>query len=180
LLFFYLELISNLKIFKKYEIWLQVREINPIWFFDATGSIHRKVNRQNKPFFYSAVCHDTIKKVIVPVAEFLTTSNSQITIGNYLSEIKLRLSICSKVNVFPKIIVTDFAWALINSVMRVFNDCTMLDYLNWCYKFVFHKEKTENDMVVYYTCSTHLIKNIIRKSKGIQILLFLIFLLSFS
>ena len=41
-------------------------------------------------------------------------------------------------------------------------------------------EKTENDMVVYYTCSTHLIKNIIRKSKGIQILLCLYFLFLFS
>jgi hypothetical protein len=104
-------------------------EINPIWFFDATGSIHRKINRQPKPFFYSVVCHDTNKKNIIPIAEFVTTSNNQISIANFLSEIKLRISMATTKNVYPKIIVTDMAWALINSVMRVFNNCSMIEYI---------------------------------------------------
>ncbi len=139
-------------------------DINPVWFFDATGSIHRHVNRQPKPFFYSIVCHDTKNKIIIPVAEFLTTSNNQITISNFLSEIKLRISLATTKNVQPKIIVTDMSWALINSVMRVFNNCSMLEYLESCFSFIF--EKKSFNMVIYYTCSTHFIKNIIRKTKS--------------
>jgi hypothetical protein len=122
------------------------------------------------------VCHDTIKKNIIPVVEFLTTSNNQITIGNYLSEFKLQLSLATKTNVLPKIIVTDMGWALINSVLRVFNNCSMMEYLNWCYNFVFKNQPTLIDNVVYYTCSTHFIKNIIKKAKGILNFSNLIFL----
>jgi len=145
-------------------------EINPIWFFDATGSIHRKINRQPKPFFYSVVCHDNNKKNIIPIAEFITTSNNQITIANFLSEIKLRISMATTKNVYPKIIVTDMAWALINSVMRVFNNLSMLEYLECCYDFVF-KKKSFN-MVIYYTCSTHFLKNMIKKTKSNFLILY--------
>ena len=138
--------------------------INPVWFFDATGSIHRKINRQAKPFFYSIVCHDTCNKVIIPVAEFVTTSKNQITIANFLSELKLRINMATTKNIYPKIIVTDMAWALINSLMRVFNNCSMLEYLDNCYGFLF--SGSSFNMVIYYTCSTHFIKNMIRKAKG--------------
>ena len=145
-------------------MWLNVIEENPIWFFDATGSIHRTINRQQKPFFYSIVCHDTKKKKILPIAEFLTTSNNQYTISRYLSEIKLRLNVSQKKNVCPQIIVTDMSWALINSIMQVFNHCSVLEYLNCCYDCILKNIQFEK--IVYYTCSTHFIKNIIRKAKG--------------
>lgn len=59
----------------QYQIWNNVREFNPIWFFDATGSIHKKVFDQPKPYLCSMVCRDVKKKLIIPVADFLTTKN---------------------------------------------------------------------------------------------------------
>lgn len=107
------------------------------------------------------------------MAEFLTTKNNQIVIGNYLSEIKLQLSLATKRNVLPKIIVTDMGWALIGSLLRVFNNCTMLEYLNWCYDLSFTKEAIVLNKIVYYTCSTHFLKNMIRKTKGNIIICYL-------
>ena len=95
--------------------------------------------------------------------EFLTTSNNQYTISRYLSEIKLRLNVSQKKNVCPQIIVTDMSWALINSIMQVFNHCSVLEYLNCCYDCILKNIQFEK--IVYYTCSTHFIKNIIRKAK---------------
>lgn len=148
----------------KYKIWLQVSKINPVWHLDATGLIHRKINRQPQPFFYSIVCHDTEKKNIIPVAEFLTTSNNKPSICRYLEELKVKFLIDSKQKNLPKIIVTDMSWALINSVLYVFNKCSMQEYLIRCWDHLFHKKSFEN--IVYYTCSTHFLKNIIKKSKG--------------
>lgn len=147
-------------------MWLNISKINSIWFFDATGLIHRQINRQPKPFFYSICSHDTQKEIIVPVAEFVTTSNDQISIGNYLRELKMKLEIGTSKNVLPRIIVTDMGWALINAIMQVFNNCDMTGYLEWCSDYLFFDEKTSAEMTIYYTCSTHFLKNMIRKAKS--------------
>ncbi len=76
----------------------------------------------------------------------------------------MRMTMVSTKNNLPRIIVSDMSWALINSIMRVFNNCSMLEYLNGCYDFLFNKKSFNN--IVYYTCSTHFIKNMIRKTKG--------------
>ena len=141
---------------------MNVRKFNPVWFFDATGLIHRKINRQAKPFFYSIVCHDTVKKSIIPVAEFVTTSNSQNTISQYLLEIKESLSN----KALPDIIVTDMGWALIYAVLKIFNNCDMLSYLHSCFEFLFNNKDSKLEKIIFYTCSTHFLKNIIRKAKG--------------
>ena len=60
----------------------------PILFFDATGNIHKKVSHQNAPFLYSLVFHDTSNHLVIPLAEFITTSHNHISISKYLSFIK--------------------------------------------------------------------------------------------
>jgi len=150
-------------------MWLYVLNSNPIWYFDATGLIHRQIHQQPKPFFYSIVCHDIINKSIIPVAEFLTTSNNQITISRFLAELNRLLDQATTTNILPKIIVTDMGWALINSVLRVFNNCDMIEYLNYCYKLLLENKvefKDKRIKVIYYTCSTHFLVNIIKKTKG--------------
>ena len=144
-----------------------MKEVNSIWFFDATGNIHRDINRQKKPFFYSIVCHDTNEKSILPVAEFLTTANDQITICKYLSDIKASFHKISLKKFLPKIIVTDNSWALINSVSISFNNCDISCYINWCFKQTFDDSFDSNSYVILYLCSTHYLKNMIQKTKKI-------------
>lgn len=153
----------------QFEIWKFVREINSIWFFDATGNIHRDINKQKKPFYYSLVCHDTNLKSIVPVAEFLTTANDQVTIGKYLSDIRLIFEKNSSKNMLPSIIVTDNGWALMNSVLSSFNDCDMKQYINWCYCFVHGRPEVRQYKIILYLCSTHFLKNMIKKAKQVTI-----------
>lgn len=46
--------------FLKIEIWKIVQQLNPVWFFDASGEIHRKIPSQPYPLFYSMVFHDPV------------------------------------------------------------------------------------------------------------------------
>ncbi len=147
-------------------MWKYVRKTNPIWMLDATGKIHRKISKQPKPFYYSIVAHDTFSESIIPVAEFVTTANDQNNISIHLNEIKRKLQEATKTAILPKIIITDMSWALINAVLKVFNNCNMLTYLNWCYRKLFENEQSDLN-ILYYTCSTHFLKNIIRKTKKV-------------
>ena len=88
--------------------------------------------------------HDKKNKSIIPFAEFLTTSHLQENVTKYLNSIKNKLEDTSCQNIFPKIIVTDMSWTLINSILRVFNNFTLNEYLNWCFNYIFkdkHKKK---------------------------------------
>ncbi|RNA20753.1 kDa in NOF-FB transposable element, partial [Brachionus plicatilis] len=73
------------------KIWKKVSLNNPIWYFDATGSVHKDIYRQNKPLLYSIVVHDRENKQILPVAEFITTDQSVKSISSYLHNIDYNL-----------------------------------------------------------------------------------------
>jgi len=153
-------------------MWKIARQENPIWYFDATGSINKDVEGQKKPMFYALVFHDTTHKSIIPFAEFVTTANDQTSISKYLCSIKLKLDENSKENILPKIIVTDMGWALINAAMLTFNCCNVSNYLNWCYDMMFkpYDLVLSNSMKIKsYLCSTHFLKNIIKKAKSVTV-----------
>ena len=116
------------------------------------------------PLIYSVVCHDPKSQTIFPVADFITTSFKQSTTTRYLREIKTRLE-NYKSGILPKIIITDMAWGLINSVLECFNQCDIHDFLRQCYNFTVLKNKNTNLKVIYYTCSTHYLKNMSKKVK---------------
>lgn len=66
-------------------MWIHVQHINPVWHFDATGSVIQDIIGESKPLLYSMVCHDTETKTIIPIFEFVTTSHSQDNLANFLS-----------------------------------------------------------------------------------------------
>lgn len=141
----------------------------PILFFDATGNIHKKISFQKDPFLYSLVFHDTEKHLIMPLAEFVTTAHDQLSIAKYLSWLKNLID--QKKIELPKIIVTDMSWALINSVLLVFNNCNICNYLNYCYFHLIKKNTHLNNVikVKYYICSIHFFQNIKKKVKKTNI-----------
>ncbi len=126
-------------------MWPFVQKKNPVWYLDATGGVIQKLKNQPQALLYSLVFHDKQKKIIFSLAEFLTTAHDSHSISGYLSTIKLDIN-----QVLPKrlsfqvapIIVTDFTWALINAVMKVFNNFTTDVYINWCFDIVFVNKRS--------------------------------------
>ena len=56
------------------DIWKKVENINPVWFFDATGNINKRVQGNATPLFYSIVCHDFVSLKFI----FFTNSKNAI------------------------------------------------------------------------------------------------------
>ena len=144
---------------------------NPIWFFDATGGIIKNVSRQKKPFLYSLVMHDPKENVIVPFAEFITTSHTTLNISKYLLSVR---DLSSKSSNSPftgaSIIITDLSWALITAVIQTFMANNVVDYLTWSFDLIVNDKsntkKIHKSILIF--CSTHFLKKIIEKSKKIS------------
>ena len=158
----------------KIRIWLKILELNPIWYFDATGSILKKITNQNQPLLYSIVCHDPLNEQIIPIFEFHTTSHNDITISRYLIYLKKTLETFSAFkSLIPPFIVVDFSWALINSTVDVFNKMSVSQYLNLTYELIFNK-KNESDISFsvlktrIYLCSSHFLKSAITKARKLS------------
>ena len=157
-------------------MWLIVQERYPIWYFDATGGIIKKIKGQAKPLLYSLVFHDKDKKLILPLTEFITTANDSKSISSYLADVKMELlkKIPTRAGAFQlaPIIVTDFCWGLINSVMESFNNCTATIYINWCYEILFKKDQTiilaSVIKTIFQLCAVHFLKLIINKIRKIK------------
>ena len=142
--------------------------MNPIWYFDATGSVIKKVKSQMH-FLYSIVMHDSNEKQILPLAEFVSCSQNQTWVCKNLFFIKeiLKQNIRNKNKyVLAPIIVTDFSFALINAIQISFNRSSLLQYLKWTFDILILKKKMSNMMLCRsYLCSTHFLKNVSFKAK---------------
>ncbi|RMZ98256.1 hypothetical protein BpHYR1_009395 [Brachionus plicatilis] len=86
-------------------IWSSIKKFHSVWYFDATGTIHKKIANQRKPFFYSIVVHDVKNKVFFPFSEFVTTAQDQTSISKYLGLIKNKI----QKDMLPDIIVVDMS-----------------------------------------------------------------------
>ena len=150
-------------------MWNIIKSKNPIWYIDATGSIHKKLNSQKAPFLYSAVCNDAINKQTIPVFEFVTTSHTSESISKYIkfsvNRIQQNPGRGQLFSVAP-IVVMDFSFAILNGVLDSINKCSLTEYIQFCFELIFNK-KTDIKMypTFIYLCSTHYLKNIIKKTK---------------
>lgn len=156
-------------------MWKLIKEHNPIWFFDATGSIVSSVKNQKAPFLYSIVAHDTKKKIIVPIAEFITTSHYEMNISKYLFSIKkhIRADFSYGEKYYPSIIVTDFSWALINPILENFTTSGSIEnYLLWCYEILIKNTSPPETIInhnqtLLILCHVHFFKMIIKNAADI-------------
>jgi len=107
------------------------------------------------------------------VAEFFSTNYTALVISKYLQSTKHIFEkysqpgekICS-------IVVTDFSYALINSILKAFNNCRLSHYILWTYHVLIEYPKLEeirNIMKIrIYICSVHFLKSLIFKVKKIE------------
>ena len=158
---------------------------NPFWNFDATGSILKPIKNQKRPYLYSIVSYDPENHINFPFCEWFSTCHTQSSISQFLFTIKNILkryaSISSKKIMFKfaPIIVTDYSFALLNSVLIVFNSemrrkidnekHEMLIYLDIAYEtLVLNKTDRFDDLSTFiYICSTHFLYNFIKKVKKV-------------
>jgi hypothetical protein len=143
------------------QMWLKLIKSHPIWYFDATGSIIQDVKGQKMPLLYSIVFHDVKNTKIIPLAEFVTTDHTTISITSNLFYIKKLLQSYSKneLSIFPKFIVVDKSWALINSIVEIFCNMDLLSYLKYCFGILvqndIERRISYNRLGKPYICSTH-------------------------
>ena len=72
-------------------MYILVQKKWPIVYFDATGNICKKIENQKIPYFYTMTFHDRENKSIIPLADFITTSQTTISVITFLNEIKYYL-----------------------------------------------------------------------------------------
>jgi len=155
-------------------MWSVIKNLDPIWYFDSTGSIIKNVKKQNKPLLFSIVSYDKKNHKYVPVAEFVTTNHTSVGISQKLFFIKKNIEFYSlKSDIKPKIIVVDYSWALINSILEIFCETnnSIARYLIYCYDFIVvqknSKEFSQN-MIKIYICATHFLKNLSKKAQALN------------
>jgi hypothetical protein len=154
-------------------MWLTVQQRNPVWYFDSTGSILKEIDSQNMPFLFSIVSQDPLTKSIIPIAEFISTSQTSIPVSTNLFFIKQTILTQikgKKKYSFAPIVVTDFSWALINSINHVINNCNFMQYLHWTFDILVNNCNTINKMMTtrLHLCATHFLKIIVKKAKKLK------------
>ena len=133
---------------------------------DATGSVCRKVEGQDKQILYYALVKPGNKATHeppIPIAECLTVDQSVASITHFLQVVKRDYKKCTGKVLEPIKVEVDFSWTLLHSVMLTFNQCDMVTYLqrSWL-------NKMTKLTTVVHLCSAHFIKMIMNKMKHIK------------
>lgn len=154
-------------------MWKKIVVKNPIWFFDATGNITKHIIGQNNPFYYSIVCHDEDLSQIIEIFSFVTTCQNVQSVSKYLKYLSYTYEL-NKIRTSP-LIVVDFSWVLINSIMDTFNKCSIGQYLEWSFRSLLPKEAeflvnlfNGSVFIRLYLCSFHFLKSMRKKLKNIE------------
>lgn len=120
--------------------------------------------------------HDLKQRQIIPLAEFVTTSDCQDNVIKRLNDLKyILLTHLKSKTPFADVVVTDMSWTLINSALKVFNNCSTLEYLYDCFEQIQVTEQQPGTKirskyhVKMYLCSTHVLKNMLDKVKKVSI-----------
>ena len=151
-------------------MWKSSRSHCFAWFLDATSSILKDIQKQKSPFFYSFVFHDKPRKKIISIYDFVTTDNTQTSLECFMLNFKSFVQRYVPFNqIIPEYIVTDYSWALINSVLFVFNNCNSMQYLIWAFDYLMKENTIFRDYEMptkIYICSTHFLKTVIKDVKS--------------
>lgn len=155
-----------------------IQKTRPICHIDATGNVCKKIENQKIPYFYTLSLYDSENKSIIPLADFVTTSQTTLSVSTFLNQIRFYLqkyySLCNQK--FkpsfedPPIMVMDRSMVLLNSTLEVFNHITYQDLLKITYACLVKGDFTNfNKIKTFpYWDSIHLMRSFIKKSKKIR------------
>lgn len=138
------------------------KKCQPVLHFDSTGSIFKKPKYDSKaPFYYAGVINVSKTNRICPVFEMVSCSHDTASIGLLL--IKFKSYVHQNKLKWPlfKHVVTDFSFALLNSICYYWNNMSLEDYINATYQHVIHEDEMSRDVVLLHLCCAHFTKMII-------------------
>jgi hypothetical protein len=118
---------------------------------------------------YSICLNDPRERKNIPFYDFVTTSHSTLSVTKNLLSLKDYLNNFMPASGlrFPRIVVVDYSWVLINSILGVFSDSSIKQYLDKTFEiFINGKNETKSEIPVrIYLCSFHFMKMIKRRIK---------------
>ena len=123
-------------------------------YFDATGSVVKKIKPCTKRVLYYALVAKVNKETpAIPIAEFLTSSHTVIDINYFLSRVEQAAARVSVKFKTPNKVETDYSWALIHSTIQTFNKMTTSKYMTNVWEGLMPK-------CVLHICAAHVMKKI--------------------
>lgn len=133
---------------------------------DATGSVVRKLFDSQKQIYFYSICircppvNIRDPGTLIELASMISSSHTQITIGNFLSIFKMKLvQIFKKWPVF-KDAVSDFSYATVNAMLLNFNSNTLTDYLQNKFNMLNNISSNKVPLEIHL-CAAHFMKNFI-------------------
>lgn len=140
---------------------LDIIDVNDqIAHFDSTGSVIRKPKDiYCKRIMYYAM---VIKKgeSIIPIAEMITSNHDIPSICILLKRYRQFVEMNRRKWPLFKVVVVDWSWALINSLMIEWNRCDIIDYLKRVYLILNEEVPIEDTFLIVHTCCAHFMKRV--------------------
>ena len=132
---------------------------NGILHMDSTGSVVRKpTGIICKRIFYYAIVMKSGESIL-PVAEMISAQHDVPSISVFLK--RYRHFVESSIHKWPfKMVVVDWSWALINSVMKEWNNTSITEYLKHTYLCLTNDTYINSDFTVVQTCYSHFMKRV--------------------
>lgn len=138
---------------------LDIIDINDrIAHFDATGSVvHKPRDIYCKRIMYYAI---VVKKSesIIPIAEMITSEHDIASISILLKKYRQFAEVNRRKWPLFKVVVVDWSWALINSLMNEWNRCDITEYLERVYSSLDNGSPIEDTLLIVHTCCAHFMK----------------------
>ena len=96
----------------------------------------------------------------LPVAEYITSEHTKDSIFPFLNQLHRNLKIICNSTDKPKLIKTDFSLAIIGSILLLFNQVNLQQYLDQCFKVISEEEEMLITFCVPVVCSAHLMRGV--------------------
>ena len=133
---------------------------NDVLYIDATGSVTDQAKWLSRVLYYVAVVrHPYGRTPPLPVAEFITNKHDQFAIEEFLRMLHEKEYRKYKQTTNPRMVMTDFSWAIIQACLKVFCNETLTEYLNRAYRIVTGSADGEDFLKTrLHVCAAHMMK----------------------
>ena len=125
---------------------------------DATGSVVRKIDKQQKAFLYYALTirHQNTKTSALPLTKMLSSDHTNIEISHFLNKWLYYVKSVIHKNFAPNHVEIDFSWAMIHSICQSFNHENLESYLIVCWEMYQSSSSVIYSRTVIHICSAHI------------------------
>jgi hypothetical protein len=128
---------------------------------DSTGTVVRNIPNQKRPFLYSVI----LAGDNIPILEFISTDHRAFSIAEKLERFLADARRCNQGRpALPRVVVTDFSFALINAVLSACNKMTVITYLKAAFELLSRVTVAKTGSKINFTiialCKAHMLKAI--------------------